>query len=96
LSELPKNRLIGKELNALLQYRLIVPISLPRAFSRPSRLRDGLARIQLGFGQGEAFGRDASGQSANYFAECFAPTAISIVPVAEIATFKFGFKTVFA
>jgi sulfur-carrier protein len=30
-----------------------------------------------GFGQGEAFGRDASGQTVKYFAECFAPTAIA-------------------
>jgi hypothetical protein len=27
-----------------------------------------------GFGKGEAFGSDASGQSVKYFAECFAPT----------------------
>jgi hypothetical protein len=31
-----------------------------------------------GFGKGEAFGRDASGQTVKYFAECFAPTAIAI------------------
>jgi hypothetical protein len=31
----------------------------------------------IGFGKGEAFGRDASGQVVKYFAECFAPTDVN-------------------
>jgi hypothetical protein len=37
-------------------------------------------RSQHGFGKGEAFGRDVSGQVVKYFAECFAPTEIGTNP----------------